>query len=398
MYMRFSQRSENLEPSVTLGASEKAKQLKAQGADVLSLTVGEPDFTTPVHIQEAAVEAIRSGKTSFYTPTAGIPQLKQAIVAYLKKYYGLSYDTSETMVTDGAKFALYTLFQAILNQGDEVIIPVPYWVSYGEQVKLAAGTPIFVTGKEENQFKVTAEQLEEARTKNTKAVILNSPSNPTGMIYSKEELEKIGAWAVEHDILIVSDDIYGRLVYDDNVFTPIATISEKIRRQTLIVNGVSKSYSMTGWRIGFVAGDKDLIKVMSDIASQSTSNPAAASQYAAAEALNGPQDSVEEMRKAFEERMKRIYPLLLEIPGFKLQRPQGAFYFFPNVKETMEICGYNDVTEFTEALLNEAHVATVTGQGFGSNENIRISYATDMKTLEEMVKRIKEFVEKKRQN
>ncbi|MEK0397741.1 pyridoxal phosphate-dependent aminotransferase [Tetragenococcus halophilus] len=396
--MKFSQRSENLEPSVTLGASEKAKQLKAQGADVLSLTVGEPDFTTPVHIQEAAVKAIRSGKTSFYTPTAGIPQLKQAIVAYLKKYYGLSYDTSETMVTDGAKFALYTLFQAILNQGDEVIIPVPYWVSYGEQVKLAAGTPIFVTGKEENQFKVTAEQLEEARTKNTKAVILNSPSNPTGMIYSKEELEKIGAWAVEHDILIVSDDIYGRLVYDDNVFTPIATISEKIRRQTLIVNGVSKSYSMTGWRIGFVAGDKDLIKAMSDIASQSTSNPAAASQYAAAEALNGPQDSVEEMRKAFEERMKRIYPLLLEIPGFKLQRPQGAFYFFPNVKETMEICGYNDVTEFTEALLNEAHVATVTGQGFGSNENIRISYATDMKTLEEMVKRIKEFVEKKRQN
>ncbi|MDN6733864.1 MAG: pyridoxal phosphate-dependent aminotransferase, partial [Tetragenococcus koreensis] len=340
--MQFSKRSRNLEPSVTLGASEKAKQLKAQGADVLSLTVGEPDFTTPVHIQEAAIEAIRSGQTSFYTPTSGIPQLKQAIVAYLKQYYGLTYDTSETMVTDGAKFALYTLFQAILDPDDEVIIPVPYWVSYGEQVKLAAGTPIFVEGKEENQFKITAEQLEAATTEHTKALILNSPSNPTGMIYSKEELEAIGEWAVKHDILIVSDDIYGRLVYDDNVFTPIATISEKIRRQTLIVNGVSKSYSMTGWRIGFVAGNKELIQAMSDIASQSTSNPAAVSQFAAAEALNGPQDSVEEMRKAFEERMKRIYPLLLEIPGVKLQKPQGAFYFFPNVKETMEICGYND--------------------------------------------------------
>lgn len=396
MYMRFSQRSENLEPSVTLGASEKAKQLKAQGADVLSLTVGEPDFTTPVHIQEAAVEAIRSGKTSFYTPTAGIPQLKQAIVAYLKQYYGLTYDTSETMVTDGAKFALYTLFQAILDPDDEVIIPVPYWVSYGEQVKLAAGTPIFVEGKEENQFKITAEQLEAATTEHTKALILNSPSNPTGMIYSKKELEKIGEWAVKHDVLIVSDDIYGRLVYDDNVFTPIATISERIRKQTLIVNGVSKSYSMTGWRIGFVAGNKELIQAMSDIASQSTSNPAAVSQFAAAEALNGPQDSVEEMRKAFEERMKRIYPLLLEIPGVKLQKPQGAFYFFPNVKETMELCGYDDVTEFCDALLNEAHVATVTGQGFGSNENIRISYATDIRTLEEMVKRVKDFVEKKR--
>ncbi|AYW46824.1 pyridoxal phosphate-dependent aminotransferase [Tetragenococcus koreensis] len=395
--MKFSKRSDNLEPSVTLGASEKAKKLKAQGADVLSLTVGEPDFTTPSHIQEAAIEAIRSGKTSFYTPTAGIPQLRQAIVAYLKKYYGLTYDTSETMVTDGAKFALYTLFQAILDEGDEVIIPVPYWVSYGEQVKLAAGTPIFVEGKEENQFKVTAEQLEAVTNEHTKALILNSPSNPTGMIYSKEELEKIGEWAVQHDVLIVSDDIYGRLVYEDNEFTPIATLSEKIRRQTLIVNGVSKSYSMTGWRIGFVAGDQKLIKAMSDIASQSTSNSAAVSQYAAAEALNGPQDSVEEMRKAFEERMKRIYPLLLEIPGFKLQKPQGAFYFFPNVKETMELCGYEDVIEFCDALLNEAHVATVTGQGFGADENIRISYATDIRTLEEMVKRIKEFVEKKSQ-
>jgi len=394
--MKFSQRSENLEPSVTLAASAKAKQLKAQGVNVLSLTVGEPDFTTPVHIQKAAIEAIESGKASFYTPSAGIPELRQAIVAYIKRYYGLDYKPAQTMVTDGAKFALYTAFQVLLDKGDEVIIPVPYWVTYGEQVKLAEGTPVYVEGLEENDFKVTAEQLEEATTANTKVLILNSPSNPTGMIYNKKELAAIGEWAVKHDVLIISDEIYGRLVYSNQEFVPIATISEEIRKHTLIVNGVSKSYAMTGWRIGFVAGDEKLIKAMSDIASQSTSNPAAASQYAAVQALNGPQYSVEEMRLSFEQRMNTIYPLLTEIPGFKVSRPHGAFYFFPNVKDTMDMCGYQDVTKFCEDLLNEAHVAVVTGAGFGANENIRISYATDLKTLLETVRRIKAFVEKKR--
>jgi aspartate/methionine/tyrosine aminotransferase len=283
-----------------------------------------------------------------------------------------------------------------LDEGDEVIIPTPYWVSYGEQVKLADGTPVFVEGSEDNQFKVTVEQLETVRTENSKAVILNSPSNPTGMIYTKEELTAIGEWAVAHDLLIIADDIYGRLVYDGYEFTPIATISEEIRKQTLIINGVSKSYSMTGWRIGFAIGDKELIKAMTDIASQSTSNSTAVSQYAAVEALTGPQDAVEEMRQAFEERLNRLYPLMLEIPGVKLAKPQGAFYLFPNVKGTMDLCGYTDVTEFTDALLNEAHVAVVTGAGFGANENIRLSYASDWETLEEMVNRIKAFVEKNR--
>ncbi|MFV0557024.1 MAG: aminotransferase class I/II-fold pyridoxal phosphate-dependent enzyme, partial [Enterococcus sp.] len=244
--MKLSQRAEKLEPSVTLLAAAKAKALKAQGKDILSLTVGEPDFPTPKNIQTAAIQAIESGQASFYTQSAGIPELRQAIVDHIQDFYGLTYQVQQTLVTDGAKFALYTLFQAILDQADEVIIPVPYWVSYGEQVKLAEGVPVFVKGDPANQWKVTVEQLAEAKTAKTKALILNSPSNPTGMIYTKAELTAIGNWAVENNILIVADDIYGRLVYNGNQFTPIATISEAIRQNTIIINGVSKTYSMTG--------------------------------------------------------------------------------------------------------------------------------------------------------
>ncbi|MHC5268060.1 pyridoxal phosphate-dependent aminotransferase [Enterococcus sp. LJL98] len=395
--MELSKRAKQLKPSVTLAASAKAKELKAQGLDILSVTLGEPDFPTPKNIQQAAIDAIQSGKASFYTPTAGIPELRQAVVDYVQTYYGLTYSTKETLVTDGAKFALYALFQVILEEADEVLIPVPYWVSYADQVQLAGGLPVFVQGQEENQLKVTVEQLENQRTVRTKALVLNTPSNPTGMVYTKDELQEIGEWAVAHDILIIADDIYGRLVYGEATFTPIATISDTIRRQTMIINGVSKTYSMTGWRIGFAVGDQKLIEAMTNIASQATSNPTAVSQYAAVEALKGPQDSVETMRLAFEDRLNRLYPLVLEIPGVTCAKPQGAFYLFPNVKETMALCGYTDVTHFTEDLLNEAHVALVTGAGFGAPENIRISYASDWDTLEEAVGRIKAFVEKKRQ-
>lgn len=395
--MKLSKRVSNLEPSVTLATAARAKELKAQGLDILSATLGEPDFVTPKNIQQAAIQAIESGKASFYTASAGIPELRQAVVDYFKRNYGLTYNVSQTIVTDGAKFALYALFQSVLDEEDEVIIPVPYWVSYADQVRLADGVPVFVDGAEENQFKVTVAQLEQARTSKTKAFMLTSPSNPTGMIYTKEELLAIGEWAVAHDILIVADDIYGALVYNGAEFTPIATLSEAICNQTIVINGVSKTYSMTGWRIGFAVGNQEIITAMINIASQATSNPSAVSQYAALEALNGPQDSVETMRLAFEERLNRLYPLILEIPGVKCAKPQGAFYLFPNVKETMTLCGYTDVTTFTEALLNEAHVALVTGAGFGSPENIRISYATDWDTLEEVVERIKAFVEKKRQ-
>lgn len=396
--MKQSKRVERLEPSVTLATAAKAKALKAQGKDIISLTVGEPDFATPENIQEAAIAAIKNGKASYYTPTAGIPELRQAIVSYLETYYGLTYDASQTIVTDGAKFALYALFQTILDPKDEVIIPVPYWVSYGEQVKLAEGVPVFVTGQEVNDFKVTLEQLEQARSSKTKAVIINSPSNPTGMIYTKEELQVIGEWAVKNDILIVADDIYGRLVYNDNEFTPIATISKAIREQTIIINGVSKTYAMTGWRIGYAVGDQKIIDGMIAIASQSTSNPTAVSQYAAVEALQGEQDTVEEMRKAFEERLDIVFPLVADLPGVSVKRPQGAFYLFPNVKETLAICGYEQVTPWVEDLLEEVGVALVTGEGFGAPENVRLSYAANLATLEEGIRRIQRFIESKSQN
>lgn len=396
--MKQSKRVERLEPSVTLATAAKAKALKAQGKDIISLTVGEPDFATPENIQEAAIAAIKNVKASYYTPTAGIPELRQAIVSYLETYYGLTYDASQTIVTDGAKFALYALFQTILDPKDEVIIPVPYWVSYGEQVKLAEGVPVFVTGQEVNDFKVTLEQLEQARSSKTKAVIINSPSNPTGMIYTKEELQEIGEWAVKNDILIVADDIYGRLVYNDNEFTPIATISKAIREQTIIINGVSKTYAMTGWRIGYAVGDQKIIDGMIAIASQSTSNPTAVSQYAAVEALQGEQDTVEEMRKAFEERLDIVFPLVADLPGVSVKRPQGAFYLFPNVKETLAICGYEQVTPWVEDLLEEAGVALVTGEGFGAPENVRLSYAANLATLEEGIQRIQRFIESKSQN
>ncbi len=394
--MNVSNRAQQLTPSVTLAAAAKAKALKAKGVDVLSLTVGEPDFVTPKNIQKAAIASIEDGRASYYTPSGGIPELKQAIVSYVEREYQLRYQPKQVIVTDGAKYALYLLFQAILNVGDEVIIPVPYWVSYGEQVKLAEGKPVFVSSTQEQSFKVSVAQLEAVRTDKTKAIILNSPSNPTGVIYTEEELRQIGEWAVAHNILIIADDIYGRLVYNGHRFTPIATISEAIRQQTIIINGVSKTYAMTGWRIGFAVGDEKIIQAMTQLASQSTSNPVAVSQYAAIEALTGEQSTVEDMRQAFEKRLNHIYPKVAALPGVSLIKPEGAFYLFPNVKKTLEICGYDNVTNWVEDLLQEAQVALVTGEGFGAPEHVRMSYATDLMTLEKAIERMNDFIEKKR--
>lgn len=394
--MNVSNRAQQLTPSVTLAAAAKAKALKAKGVDVLSLTVGEPDFVTLKNIQKAAIASIEDGRASYYTPSGGIPELKQAIVSYVEREYQLRYQPKQVIVTDGAKYALYLLFQAILNVGDEVIIPVPYWVSYGEQVKLAEGKPVFVSSTQEQSFKVSVAQLEAVRTDKTKAIILNSPSNPTGVIYTEEELRQIGEWAVAHNILIIADDIYGRLVYNGHRFTPIATISEAIRQQTIIINGVSKTYAMTGWRIGFAVGDEKIIQAMTQLASQSTSNPVAVSQYAAIEALTGEQSTVEDMRQAFEKRLNHIYPKVAALPGVSLIKPEGAFYLFPNVKKTLEICGYDNVTNWVEDLLQEAHVALVTGEGFGAPEHVRMSYATDLMTLEKAIERMNDFIEKKR--
>ncbi|MGT2785528.1 pyridoxal phosphate-dependent aminotransferase [Streptococcus merionis] len=391
--MTVSKRIREMEESITLKAAAKAKALKAEGRDIISLTVGEPDFPTPVHIREAAISSIKNGSASFYTVASGLPALKTAISSHFETFYGYSLEPNQIVAGTGAKFILYAFFMAVLDPADEVLIPTPYWVSYADQVKLAEGVPVFVESTESNAFKVTVDQLEAARTDKTKVILLNSPSNPTGMIYSRDELEGIGNWAVEHGILILADDIYGRLVYNGNTFTPISSISEAIRQQTIVVNGVSKAYSMTGWRVGYATGNPEIISSMAKMVSQTTSNLTTAAQYAAIEALEGAQDSVEEMRQAFEERLNTIYPLLSEVPGFKALKPQGAFYLFPDVSEAMAMKGFTNVTEFTDAILEETGVALVTGDGFGAPHNVRLSYASGLDTLKEAVHRLKAFME-----
>ena len=347
--MKLSNRVLKMEESVTLAAAARAKALKAEGRDILSLTLGEPDFPTPKNIQQAAVAAIEDGKASFYTVASGLPELKEAIVQYFANYYGYEIKPNQVTVATGAKFSLYTFFMSVLDPGDEAIIPTPYWVSYGDQIQMAEGIPVFVQATEENDFKITVEQLEAVRTDKTKVLVLNSPSNPTGMIYTAEELLAIGNWAVEHDVLI--------------------------------------------WRIGYAVGEPEIIAAMSKVAGQTTSNPTTVAQYAAIEALTGSQETVEIMRQAFEERLNTIYPLLAQVPGFEVIKPQGAFYLFPNVKKAMEMKGYIDVTAFTTAILEEVGVALVTGAGFGAPENVRLSYATDLETLKEAVQRLQHFME-----
>ncbi|MBR6896243.1 MAG: pyridoxal phosphate-dependent aminotransferase [Lactococcus sp.] len=383
-----------LEESVTLAASARAKTLKAQGRDILMLTLGEPDFKTPENIAAAATAAIASGKTSFYTQAGGLPELKSAVSSYFESFYGYGLAPNEVVVTVGAKFALYAFFASVLNQDDEVIIPTPYWVSYADQVKMVGGRPVFAVGTQETDFKVTVAQLDVLKTDKTRVLLLNSPSNPTGMIYTSAELTEIGNWAVAHDVLILADDIYGRLVYNGNNFTPISTLSDAIKAQTIIINGVSKTYAMTGWRIGFAVGNPEIIGAMSKIASQTTSNPSAVAQYAAIEALTGDQSTVETMRLAFEERLNTILPLINEVPGFEAIKPQGAFYLFPKVAKAMEMKGFSDITAFCDDILEETGVAVVTGAGFGAPENLRLSYATDIETLLAAVKRLKAYMEK----
>ncbi|TKH07072.1 pyridoxal phosphate-dependent aminotransferase [Peribacillus simplex] len=392
--MKLANRVQSLTPSTTLAITAKAKELKAQGLDIIGLGAGEPDYNTPQHIIDAALLSMNEGQTK-YTPSAGLPKLKEAIAAKLKRDQGLEYKTSEILVGSGAKHALYTLFQAILDEEDEVIVPIPYWVSYPEQIKLADGKPVYVVGTEENQYKITKEQLEQAITEKTKAVIINSPSNPTGMLYSREELAAIGEVCLAHDILIVSDEIYEKLVYGNAKHTSIAEISPELKKQTIIINGVSKSHSMTGWRIGYAVGEESIIKAMTNLASHSTSNPTTTAQFGAIAAYEGTQEPVEEMRQAFEGRLNKIYDKLVEIPGISCIKPQGAFYLFPNVKRAVELTGYSNVEDFTTALLEEAQVAVIPGSGFGAPDNIRLSYATSLELLEAAVERIHSFVKSK---
>jgi aspartate aminotransferase len=394
MKFMLADRVSALTPSTTLAITAKAKEMKSQGIDVIGLGAGEPDFNTPEHIINAAYASMTEGHTK-YTPSGGMAKLKEAIIHKFETDQKLTYKPSEIIVTSGAKHALYTLFQVLLNENDEVIIPTPYWVSYPEQVKLAGGTPIIVEGKEENEYKITPQQLKEMITPKTKAVILNTPSNPTGMLYSHEELQAIGEVCLENDILIVSDEIYEKLVYDGNSHTSIAELSPELKEQTIVINGVSKSHSMTGWRIGYAAGNETIIKAMTNLASHSTSNPTTTSQYGTVAAYLGDQQPVEEMRQAFEERLNIVFDKLNSIPGFHCLKPQGAFYLFPNVSKAAKKAGYNNVDEFTKALLEEAKVAVIPGSGFGSDNNIRLSYATSLDALEKAIERMHEFVVRK---
>jgi aspartate aminotransferase len=365
--------------------------------DVIGLGAGEPDYNTPQHILDAATRSMNEGHTK-YTPSAGLPALKKAIIEKFERDQGLSYQLNEIIVGNGAKHVLYTLFQVLLNEGDEVIIPTPYWVSYPEQVKLAGGVPVYVDGLESQQFKITPEQLGSVISERTRAVIINSPSNPTGVIYTAQELLELGKLCLEKNILIVSDEIYEKLIYGEHKHVSIAQLSPELKEQTIVINGVSKSHSMTGWRIGYAAGNREIIEAMTNLASHSTSNPTTTAQYASIAAYNGPQEPVEEMRQAFEHRLEVIYNQLVSIPGFTCVKPQGAFYLYPNVKEAAEITGYPDVDAFVEALLVEAKVAVIPGSGFGTPDNIRLSYATSLDLLEKAVARMKDFVETKRQD
>ena len=392
MRTSLAARVNTLTPSTTLAITAKAKEMKESGIDVIGLGAGEPDYNTPDNIIEAAYRSMVAGKTK-YTPSGGLPDLKDAVINKLKRDQELEYSRQEVMIGIGAKHVLYTLFQVILNPGDEVIIPTPYWVSYPEQVKLAEGEPVFVESSFDTQFKVSAQQIRDAVTDKTKAVIINSPSNPSGMIYSREELQQIADVCKEYDLWIISDEIYEKLIYADEAHFSIAQLLDDAKARTLIINGVSKSHSMTGWRIGYIAGDKEIVSAMTNLASHSTSNPTTTSQYAAIEAYNGSQDAVETMRQDFESRLERVYPQLDAIPGFKVLKPQGAFYLLPVVTEAVEKTGFNTVDDFAAALLADAKVAVIPGSGFGSSDTIRLSYATSIDLIEEAIKRIRSFVE-----
>ena len=393
--VKISKRIAQVGESQTLATSAKVKQLKADGKDIISLTVGEPDFDTPENVKQAVISAIQNDLVNHYTPAAGILPLRQAIVDFYQKEEAITYSLDQVIVTEGAKNALYSLFQVILDPGDEVIIPGPFWVSYTEQVKLAGGKNVIINATQENEFKLTVEELEKGRTDKTVALILNSPNNPTGSIYSKEELEEIGNWAVQHDILLVADEIYSKLCYNGNKAVSIASISDAIKKQTIIINGVSKTYAMTGWRIGYALGDEEIIGKMIILANHSTSNPAHVSQHAALAAISEDQGFISNMQKIFEKRLNHVYPLLETIPGFKLTKPKGAFYVFVDASEAATQTGYATVADFALAMIEEAGVAVVSGDGFGYPDYIRISYTQEETVLTEAVNRIKAFIEKK---
>ena len=395
--MRLAKRVAKIKPSETLAITAKANALKAEGRDVIGFGAGEPDFDTPANIKQAAIKAIEAGFTK-YTPVGGTDELKDAIINKLKRDNSLDYKRSQIVVSCGAKHSLYNLAQALFETGDEVIIPAPYWVSYPDIVVLAGGTPVILNTLEKDGFKINPQQLKAAITNNTRALIINGPSNPTGTAYSPEELKAIASVLINEDILIITDDIYEKILYTKYPFANIASVESKLKDRTIVVNGVSKAYAMTGWRIGYAAGPEEIIAAVSKIQSQNTSNPTSISQKASVEALNGDQSVVAMMVSEFQKRRDVIVAALNDIPNVKCLLPEGAFYVFPNVSgvygrsyKGKKITGS---TELIDYLLDEANVATVPGVAFGSDDHIRLSYATSLKNIEEGVKRIKNAIAK----
>jgi aspartate aminotransferase len=384
--MKISERARNTAPSPTLGITARARQMRAQGIDVISFGAGEPDFDTPEPIKQAAIAALAAGDTK-YTPSSGTEALRVAICEKLRRDNGLSYQPNEVIVSVGAKHSLYNIMQAVLDPGDEVIVPAPYWVSYPEQVKLAGGVPVIVSAPESDGFRVTAAAIRAALTPRTRMLIVNSPSNPTGAAITEDELPRIAALAVERDLIVVSDEIYEKLTYDDRRHTSIASFGEEIKARTLTVNGFSKAYSMTGWRLGYMAGDKTVVAAMGRIQDQSTSNPTSFVQAGGVTALTGTQDAVERMRRAFEERRNVIVDRLNAISGIRCVKPDGAFYVFPNIAALFSAQTPNS-DALAEHLLAEARIAVVPGSGFGAPDYIRLSYATSMEQIQEGLNRL----------
>lgn len=389
---KLAQRVQRIKPSPTLAVSARADELIAQGKKVINLSVGEPDFDTPDHIKEAAIKSIQAGHTK-YTAVDGIKPLKQAIVNKFARENKLNYELNQVIVSCGAKHSIYNVLAAILDEGDEVIIPSPYWVSYPDMVLLCDGKPVIVTTEFSQQFKLTAAQLEKAITPKTRALIINSPSNPTGMAYTKDELKALGEVLVKHPhILIISDDIYEHNLWRFSPFVNIVNACPELYKQTIVINGVSKTYAMTGWRIGYAAGDAKIIAAMKKAQSQSTSNPAVTSQYAAVAALDGPQECMHEMCKAFKERHDYLVAELQKIPGIECVASDGTFYTFPNVAGLFAKVGVTNDLEFSEFLLNKAELAVIPGSAFGAPGHIRMCYTVGMEKLQETVKRLKEVL------
>lgn len=384
-------------PSATLAVDAKFKQMKADGIPVVGFGAGEPDFDTPAHIKQAGIRAIENGETK-YTPAAGTVAVRKAVAERIKADFGVDYDYTSIIISSGAKACLFEVFSALLNPGDEVILPAPYWVSYAEQIRMCGGEPVVVFAPESQRFKITAAQLEAAITDRTKALVLNNPSNPTGMVYSKAELKALADVCVRHDLYIVSDEIYYRLIYGDAEFTCVASLGEEIKEHTILINGVSKSYAMTGWRCGYAAcGDKRLAKVISNSVSHMLGSIGTMNQAAMAEALLGPQDTVEEMRKVFEARRDYMVDRINSIDGVSCLKPEGAFYIMMNIEKLIgrTLGGYaiNSSDDFAMAFLEKGLVAVVSCDSFGVSHFVRWTYATSMENIREGLDRLEKFLQ-----